>query len=237
MATGDLKDFIARLKADLPNGWFPPESQASGVTAPVLNAILAGPAWSLSWIWTMIQYAMTQTRIATATDVWLDLIAQDYFGLTLTRYVNESDSAFSLRIRRNLFTPKNTRAAISQALQLLTGNIPQIFEPGNTGDTGGYGTADQRVWTGLAYNFAGGYGSLALPFQAFITIKRPEGKGVPNVAGYYYGSGWAGGGYGVGAIEYVDGAIIGTLVPDAEIYRTIAATAPVGTIMWTRITP
>jgi hypothetical protein len=65
-----------------------------------------------------------------------------------------------------------------QALTDLTGRAPAIFEPQRPADTGS--------WDGptLAYNTAGGYGSLLLPFQYFITAYRPTGVGVANVAGY-----------------------------------------------------
>ena len=232
MATGNQADFLGRLQAVLPQGWFPAPGEN---LAPVLTALLNGPAWSEAWIYSLLGYTTNQTRIATATDVWLDIIAQDFFGLGLLRYPGQTDASYLARIQRALFAPKNTRAAMLQVLQDLTGNTPEIFEPANTGDTGGYGSGDAKVWTGLAYNDAGGYGSLQLPFQAFITIARPLDNGIANVMGYYEGSGWAGGGYGVGALEYANPSIISDTIPDSEIYATIAATAPVATIMWTKI--
>jgi hypothetical protein len=228
---GDQNDFVGRLKANLPQGWFPVESALSGTLSPVLTSILSGPAWSLSWIYALLGYTKDQTRMATATDVWLDIISQDFFGGMLQRYNNETDSHFLLRIQQNLLAPKNTRAAMIQVLEELTGNIPIIFEPKNTGDTGGYGGGEAKVWTNLAYDQAGGYGSVLLPFQAFITIARPVSQGIALVDGYGQGAG----GYGQGAIEYVDDQIVSETVPDSAIYQAITNTAPEATIMWTKI--
>src|ERR1700727_986655 len=102
MATGDQSDMLARLKAVLPSGWFPLSVVGQPSNTPILDGLLSGPAWALSWVYTLIEYANDQTRIATATDVWLDLAALDYFGGNLTRNPGESDSAFSARIRANL---------------------------------------------------------------------------------------------------------------------------------------
>ena len=232
---GGQADFLQRLKSALPTGWFPPQNTTSANLSPVLDAILSGPAWTNSWAYSLLSYTQNETRIATATDVWLDIIAQDYFGTRIQRYVGETDAAFSARIRANLFAPAATRQAIYNIILALTGNAPVIFEPWNTGDAGGYGGGDAVAWTGVAYNFAGGYGNLQLPFQAFIEVERPIGKGIANVGGYYQGSGWAGGGYNQGAIEYVNPSIISQQVPDAAIYAAIAAAAPAGSIMWVQL--
>src|SRR3984957_19084211 len=99
MATGDQNDMLARIKALLPNGWF------RGLT-PVLDALLSGYAWSLSFIYQLIQYAQLQTRIATATDGFLDLISFDFFGGSLPRKSQEYDAPFRSRILAQLFLEK-----------------------------------------------------------------------------------------------------------------------------------
>ena len=43
----------------------------------------------------------------------------------------------------------------------------------------------------MAYNNAGYYGSMELPFQFFIKAIRPPGQGIPDVNGY----GMSNGGY------------------------------------------
>jgi hypothetical protein len=74
--TGDQTDILGRIKALLPFRWFPD-------TTPVLDALLSGIAWSLALIYSLIQYAKNQTRIATASDGFLDLISYDFFGINL----------------------------------------------------------------------------------------------------------------------------------------------------------
>lgn len=227
-AVGSQQDFVNRIKAVLPRGWF-------ADTTPVLDVMLNGTAEGLAWAYSIIAWLRQQIRIASASGVVLDLIAQDFFGSSLSRFPVESDTAFRARIYANLIQPRGTRAAVISALQRLTGRTPIIFEPANTGDTGGYGHSGALTWTGMAYGDAGGWGSTKLPYQAFITAYRPLEATIGNVVGYYAGSGWAGGGYGVGGAEYLGASMIQAQVPDAAIYQTIAATAPAGTIMWTKI--
>jgi hypothetical protein len=227
MAVGSVSDFTNRLYSTLPTGWFPNLSNA-----PVLNAVLTGGATVLAWGYSAVQFVIAQSRITTATGFFLDQISLEYFGFNLLRKPSETDSAFSARIRANLLQPKGTRPAIVTAITNLTGSAPAIFEPANTGDTGGYGTGHALVWSGLAYGMAGGYGSLALPGQTFVTAYRPKGQGIANVDGY---GGYLGG-YGVGAIEYTNPSMNTSVATDSNIYAAIAATQPAGYICWTRIT-
>lgn len=237
-ATGSTTDIVNRIKAVLPTGWFPTTTPGSPSNSPILDGVLTGLASAWSWLYSLLAYVKLQTRISTATDVNLDIIALDYFGTSLQRLVNETDTAFRGRIKANLLAPKATRAAVSLAVQQLTGVVPFIFEPRKTTDTGGYGHLGGENATGLAYGMAGGYGSLKLPFQAFIIAQRPSGGGIANVGGYYSIAigGPSPGGYGVGAIEYATPSMIEGQVTDAQIYATIAAAAPVASIMWTAIT-
>ena len=219
MATGDAQDLIGRLKALLPNGWF------SGPT-PVLDTILAGIASALSAVYGLTQYARLQTRIATATGAFLDLISFDYFGTTLPRRSQESDGAFRTRIKAALLTEKATRGGMIKTLQSLTGRTPIIFEPARPADTGAYDTNT------MGYGVAGAYGSLALPAQAFIVAYRPRGVGVPNVAGY----GNPQGAYNTGSqAEYASADMIAGAVRDADIYAAISNAAVAGTLLWTAI--
>ena len=81
--TGDQQDMIARLRAVLPTRWFPD-------SAPVLDGLLSGLASGWSWAYQQLLYVKAQTRIATATDVWLDIIANDYFGGRLARRADKA---------------------------------------------------------------------------------------------------------------------------------------------------
>ncbi len=214
--TGDASDMAARLATLLPLRWFP-------APAPLLSAVLAGLADGAAWLYAMLDYVRAQTRIATATDSFLDLIAQDFFAATLPRRAGEADAAFRSRIQRGLLRDRATRPALVGVLRDLTGRTPLVFEPAAPGDTGAWGIA-------AGYAVGGGWGSLMLPFQSFVTAYRPVGTGVPLVAGY-----GAGGGYGVGAIEYVSAAMVQSQVTDADIIDAVAQTVPVATIAWMRI--
>lgn len=238
MALGDADDILAKLKRALVARWFASFIPGSDSSTPVLDGVLSGPAWMWSWLYDLLQYVAKQRRIGTADGVNLDQICFDFFGQTLGRFTAEGDDAFRNRIKANLLAPKNTRAALINAVTTLTGVTPTIFEPRDTTDTGGYGHLGMTQGTGLGYGLAGGYGSLLLPFQAFVTAYRPVGIGIASVGGYYsVGSALpALGGYGVGAIEYASLDMLAGLVTDADIYQTIAAVAPEATIMWTRIT-
>jgi hypothetical protein len=226
MATGDQTDILSRLKAVLPGRWFP-ATAAPGLpsTTPVLDALLSGCAAGWAFCYSLLAYVRLQTRIATGTDIWLDVMAEDYFGPALSRFVNEGDPAFSLRIRANLLPELGTRAGLIAAVTLLTGTPPIVFEPTNARDTGGWGIR-------MGYGVAGGWGCSLLPFQAFITVTRPRGGSLSNVNGY----GGFLGGYGAGASMYASAAMSAANVPDAAIYQTVADAAPAGTIMWTRLT-
>jgi hypothetical protein len=215
--TGDASDMLARLKSLLPLRWFPDAT-------PVLDALLAGLSDGWAWLHSMLGYAKLQTRIATATDTFLDLVAQDCFGGALPRRLGEDDTTFRARIRRELLRDRATRAAMVAVLTDLTGRAPIIFEPARPADTGAWGIA-------LGYGAAGGWGSLMLPFQSFVTAFRPLGSGVPLIAGW----GSPAGGYGAGAAAYASIAMVQSQVSDAEINAAIARTTPVAATAWTRI--
>lgn len=82
----------------------------------------------------------------------------------------------------------------------------------------------------------GGFGSLALPFQCFVTAYRASGGGIASVGGFYLGSGWGGGGYGSGALQF--GALDMSVgqITDTAILGAITATLPEATIAWTALT-
>jgi len=216
--TGDQSDILARIKAVLPVRWF-------ADTTPVLDSLLSGLSWAWSWIYSLLNYVQAQSRIATASDVWLDVIACDFFGDRLRRRAGQSDDSFRALIQENLLREHGTRQAINNAVEDLTGRQPSIFEPMRTTDTGGY-TAG-----GVGYGAGGGWGSMLLPFQCFVTAFRPLGTGISLISGW----GAPAGGYGIGTIEYASLAMVQGQVTDADINAAIADVLPVSAIAWTTI--
>ncbi len=225
--TGDQADMQARLLAALPNGWFADE-------APILSALLGGLASAWAWAYGLLAYVRLQTRIATAADGWLDLIALDYGGPGWARQAGETDTAFRARIQRNLQRLAGTRAALIAGLTGLTGRTPTVFEPAYPPDTGGLSSV------GLGWNTTGGWGSLMLPYQCFVTAYRPAGGGIANSGGW--GSiGPSGalnlalGGWNSGALQYGDASLIEGQVTDAQILATVVDCMPTAAIAWTAL--
>lgn len=220
MGIGDQTDIFGRIKAVLPNRWF-------GDDSPLVDALIQGLANSSAFIYSLYLYTKLQTRIKTATDGWLDMIAADYFGSTLIRATNQTDTSFRNKIIVNLFRERATRNSITKVLIDLTGRAPVIVEPQRPADTGAYSAPNS------GYGVAGAYGSLLIPYQGFIVAYRPLATGIPYIAGY---------GVSTGAYSTPSQACYATLsqitdqVSDADIYSAIDSVKPIGTIAWTRIT-
>lgn len=214
---GSQGDMVARLRAVLPARWFADDT-------PVLDGLLAGLGQAAATSYALLAYARTQTRMATASGLWLDLLAGDWFGNRLTRRGGEADTQLRARIRQELLRERGTRAALAAQVTQLVGKPPAIFEPARPADTGAWGMA-------CGYGVAGGWGSLALPFQCFVTVRRPHGAGIAMVDGYCGSLG----GYGIGAIEYASAGLLAGSVSDADIMAAIAGVMPTAAIAWTRI--
>jgi hypothetical protein len=246
---GDTSDFLARIKSVIPPNWFPTTQSGRATQSPVLDGVLTGIASCLSTSFALLKYVILQTRINTATGVFLDMISGDFFGSFLARRVNEGDGPFLIRIKKELFRKKVTRPAMIQALTDLTGSAPIVFEPRQTLDTGGYGVGGT-----MGYGIDGGYGSLTMPYQYFITALRASGGYLSSVAGYggigaitggakvLNAPGGYPGGYGNyamtaggGAIENATLAYATGPVADSDILKVINDVKPAGTIAWTMI--
>ena len=214
---GDTNDMLARLKLVLPARWF-------SDTTPILDALLTGLATSWSGLYTLLAYVQSQSRIATASGIFLDIASADYLGDALPRRAAEADVAYRARIRSNMLSPRATRASLMQMLTNLTSRTPIIFEPLNATDTGGYNT-------NLGYNISGGYGSANLPYQFFLTAYRPNNTPISNAGGYNTGPG----GYNQAPMFYADTEEFVGTVSDDEIYAAVAAMLPTSSIAWTQI--
>ena len=217
MATGST-DYAARIRALLPARWF-------GDNTPVLNSVLQGLAAGWMKIDEFLTYTAAQTRISTATDRWLDFAATDYFGHRIRRRRNEPDRHFRTRIILEINREKCTRSALSQCLMDLTGTAPDLFEPANPADTGGYGGSSVFA---MGYGVSGRWGSTQLPFQVFVSATRAAPEGIALV------NGWAGrfGGFGGGLSAYGSGLPGAASATDEEIYQAVAGIAPAGTTIW-----
>jgi len=225
---GDRRDIASRLRAVLPTKWF-------GDATPILDTILNGLGAGWEYVYQLQLYAKQQTRLNTASDLWLDLFAGDFFGSRVQRAAGQSDNAFRVVIQRMLLREHATRPAMTSALLNLTGRMPRIFEPANTADTGGYCSLRSQgappQGGGVGYNVGGGWGSLALPYQCFVTAFRP----IENGVAYVSGCGMNGAGYCGGSIEYANLDLLNGHVSDADILNEITNVAPVGTVAWTNI--
>ena len=138
---GDTNDMARRLAAVLPRRWF-------GDDAPIIGALLQGLGSGFADIWGLLAFTRLQTRLTTATEAFLDLASTDFLPNFLRR-ANEPDAAFSLRLRREIVRPRNTRAAIIKALKDLTGNTPTVVRPSNPADCGGVG--HRLSWVGYGW--------------------------------------------------------------------------------------
>ena len=212
MATGSQSDIVARTKALLPANWFKDST-------PVLDGTLNGVSAALAQAYGMAAYARLQTRIATATDGFLELIAFDFFGNLLPRKSGEADSAYRLRIQAQLMLERGTRKGMVAALTMLTGRAPIIFEPSRPQDTKAYNST-------AFYNYAGNYGA-TLSFQTFVIAYRPYVQSYGYLSAYnksYYGK-----------ASYTNYSLIAGAVNDQDILNTIDAVKPAGTIVWVNI--
>lgn len=215
--TGDSLDILSRVKRLIPNRWF-------SFVAPYRDALMGGLSDGAAWSYSLISYARLQTRIATSTGIFLDLIAFDFLGRYLLRS-GANDAVFRAQIKATILQERVTRQGMINALTTVTGSPPAIFEPWNTGDTGAYGVPT------FAYGAAGGWGSMNLPGQVFVKARHAIGPLTPNVGGF----GNYPGGYGGGSVEYINPDQEAGVVDEAQILATILATKPTGAIVWTQI--
>lgn len=227
MATGDQADIVSRLQRWLPQGWFP------NTTGTRIFALLSGFASLLSTIYGMVSYTKLQTRIATATDGFLDLISQDYLGQNLPKLPGETDQAFSKRIRANIFLAANTRTAIQKALQIVTGAPVRMIEPWQPNDTFVWGRSFWNVDTAIN---PGQWANGNQRYKGLVVCSLPAG-GISNIPRSWWGKFfWS---YGLG-YALPTGAwwlnIVGTSAP-ALIYAAIIRLKVFGTSVFVKIVP
>lgn len=211
---GDQADMRSRIDRLLPP-WFGGLSES-----PVISSALDGAAWVLSFAYSLYAFAKLQTRLATMTGGWLELAASDFFD-NFRRFSQETDAAYSRRIRLEVFRPKNTRRAIDRVVHDISGIHPDIFESWRPGDCGGWGT------TSMGYGLAGAYGCSVQTFDVLISMPLPQNLGIPDRGGWGDGTG----GYGIGNFSFVDdadftgsGATLTQLITMTDRVRTAGIT-------------
>lgn len=157
----------ARVLSLVPDAWVGDGAKQPGgglyLLAQALGIGLGGPTAAIA-------YAALQTRIATATDINLDLISNDFFGGMLPRN-GDSDSVFRTRLRTAIFQNKGTRAGMESALAAL-GLIFVLVEDGNPTDLMALGT-----YGGLGTVGALGAGNSASA-NVYLRITLPLPSGV-----------------------------------------------------------
>ena len=221
--TGDQQDMFQRLRALLPTAWFP------GV-ALILDALLNGIAYAMSFAYALWAYAKLQTRIATATDGWLDMIAWDFFGTSLLRAPGQSDDSFRIRIVINLLRGKGTRPAMVQVLKDVTGLVPVIFEPNRPMDIGALNSPTSAGYCGVAR-----MGSMAVPYTAMITAFRPVAVGGSAGAAYCRAPTRSALRTPLASSYTNSTSYTRASATDADIYAAVDAVKPIGTVMWVAI--
>jgi hypothetical protein len=165
MAIADHDDILQRLLSTIPPGWFGDDEKLN-------KAVLSASAKVFSDIYQLAQYVRLQTRIKTATEDNLDLISKDFLGERLPRHKDETDESYRNRILAWIFPFPSTRKGISDAIYLLTGRRPIIFEPWYAKDAGCYNAT-------LYYNQSYyGTGTDSYDATFFITVFRPISKSV-----------------------------------------------------------
>lgn len=221
MATGDLADIAGRFQARAPRSWFRRD-------APVFSALAQGAGAVLAPVYATIQAVKAQQRVSTAAGLFLDMIAEEFFGPGgWPRLGGESDDAYRARITWALTAPRGTRDGMASMLRYLTGNEPLILEPTQPQDAGGYNGP-------AGYGATPTWGSLNYPRQFFVRVFRRAAQfatapsawnaaGGPYVGGYNGPSGY-------GSLATLPGSLT-----DADIYALVEKWKPVGSIAWVNI--
>ncbi|WP_051949301.1 hypothetical protein [Methylosinus sp. PW1] len=168
MAVGDFDDMMLRLRSHLPKGWFPD-------VAPGLDAVLSMPATAFRYVWDQIVDAKAQSRISTATGVWLDLAAYDFLGTRVMRRKDQSDDSFRTRVKAEILRERVTKAGMKKMLTDLTGKTPTIFELWDANFSGGLDAGFYLDYSPL--------GETSLPYQCLMDVPRQPTTGEAWVGG------------------------------------------------------
>lgn len=214
--TGDTNDIIARIQRWLPQGWFP------NTAGTRIYALVSGMASVFATIYAAIVYVGLQTRIATATDGFLDLASQDFFGTYIPRLNGEMDTAFSLRIRQEVLRLRLTRTAIDTLLFQLTGQHPvitELFDSSCLSWRGPYGWRTAPL------------GSRSMPYTVFIVTTHAGVFGIDTGAWRNVNAAWR-----IPTFVLTDPSMItGTGLTDDQLLDALDRIRPAGVTFWVSI--
>lgn len=226
---------LRRIRDLLPPGWFAEPGDQIGTAKapdPILESYLSGIANGIAgWIWWFLQYVTQQLYITTATGGWLDIASVDFFGDgVLPRYPGESDAAFLARIQANLFPPANTRSAIQNAVEVVTGSAARMIEPWDPRNNAVYGTAFYGV-DGIVS--PGNYSNGASRYQGFIEATLPAVTDLGDQPQYRFYDGAFYGNHTPAAGFYWNGPA-GSASASQLVYNIINKLKSFGTTVWVR---
>lgn len=167
-------EWAERLLRLYPNNW---TGDSAKTTGGILYSLFKAQSTQYNFLQDGLEWLLNACRIATATDVALDAIANDYFG-TLSKYEasvvrlsGEADDDFRQRIYANLFQTGGTRADIIRVIHLLTGGTPRFIEPWNVLDTSACDSFSFLDIDTPANPCRAG--DLNLPYQGFVESDLP----------------------------------------------------------------
>ena len=210
----DFPSWVQWVWSQLPAGWF---LKAGTLINAVVGMIATGGEQNTS----DLDYMVAQSRIATATGFWLDVISAEFFGLgNLPRRAGEADSAFRARILDEMLRIRCTRTAMISALTDLTGVAPTVFEP----------AIDLGCWdVDLAWDSSGAWGSYDLTNEGFVDVALPQAPPLDLV-------GWDNGAWDQTA-TWIDATQEASVIAEEEVYRVVRLTQPAGVKIWARTWP
>lgn len=184
-------------------------------TGSFLSGGATSTATKLANGWYRISFAMTTNSTAT------------YLILALWIYSSTASS----------FAGDGSSGIYVYGAQVEAGSSVSSFIPTyasavtRAADVQSYNMTTGSTFSG-GYDVLGGYGSLMLAYQAFVTAYRPSGSGIPYIAGYSSTPS----GYSVASRgEYASQSMITGSITDAQVYEAIAAVKMEGTLVWVRL--
>lgn len=256
MATLNAAEMLRRLKSAIPNGWFadvaPMRDVVFGGLADALawvyaqaQVVRAGTRRSgtLGWLLDVDAFGFFGAaflRRASETDgAWRKRYTDEIFRPRVTRAA--IDKALTDLTGRHPIIVETWNAGDCGAYDLGgLGYAGSDYAPAPAGGFDVAGAYDIGVTSydplsgpsGNSYPGLGCWGSLEIPYQFFVTARRPMGGDIPNASGTDTGVM----GYDIGAFRYTDPSELQVAVSDAEILACVARTQAAGVIPWTAIT-